>query len=106
MVFCPRQDLEYIINHVVLPPRLPQEAESTVDTASAEQSLLDLVLSTVRHFLPRCAPGLRAPWLVVEEMLLRWIATKPHGDMLEQLLEQAIARLKPGGEFNASRFYV
>ncbi|KAL8755210.1 MAG: hypothetical protein Q9184_004869 [Pyrenodesmia sp. 2 TL-2023] len=99
MASCSPQELEYIINHVVLPPRLPQQAESIDLTASAERSLLGWVLSWAEEFERRCAPASRAPWTVVQQLLRNWIATEPHLDLSEQRLERSFSTMKPGGEF-------
>ncbi|KAL8900129.1 MAG: hypothetical protein Q9207_005838 [Kuettlingeria erythrocarpa] len=93
---CPRAELEYIINHVVLPPRLPQQAESAELTATAERFLLDLVLSIAGQFEKRCAPAYQTPWTVVQQMLKNWIATKPHRDLSEQRLERSLSMMEPG----------
>ncbi|KAL8720734.1 MAG: hypothetical protein Q9225_002434 [Loekoesia sp. 1 TL-2023] len=96
MAQCPKKELEFIINHVVLPPDLPQEAENSQLVASAEQFLLKLVLTTVRQFQRRCAVENRPPWLVVEKMLSCWIATKPYKDLSGKLLKKATLDMRPG----------
>lgn len=96
----PKAELDYIIDHVVLPPQLPQGAESAQLTASAEKILLDWTLTTVRHFRRRCSPELMKAWVFVQDMLSRWSATNPHIDLSQPLLEQAISTMKPGGEID------
>lgn len=44
------QSLDFIINHVALPPKLPQESEDRQLTHLAEQDLLRLVSSQVEAF--------------------------------------------------------
>ncbi|KAI4116993.1 MAG: hypothetical protein LQ345_002681 [Seirophora villosa] len=95
---CPLQELLYIVNHVVLPPRLPQQEEVPDLTANAERILLDLVLSNAQRFGERCTPERKAPWTAVKSMLARWIATRPHSQFSEPLLEAVISEMKPGGE--------
>ena len=43
-----KPDLEFIINHVILPPKLPQRADE--DSYDLEQSLLALVENAVNEF--------------------------------------------------------
>ncbi|KAL8647212.1 MAG: hypothetical protein Q9210_005690 [Variospora velana] len=92
----PRQELLYIVHHVILPPRLPQQAESPEIAANAERILLDLILSNAQAFGERCAPKHKASWTVVQRMLARWLATKPHSTFSGLLLEAAISKMKPG----------
>ncbi|KAL8968995.1 MAG: hypothetical protein Q9197_004578 [Variospora fuerteventurae] len=92
----PRQELLYIVHHVILPPRLPQQAESPEIAANAERILLDLVLSNAQAFGERCAPEHKAPWTVVQRMLARWLTTKPHSTLSGLLLEAAISEMEPG----------
>ncbi|KAL8989104.1 MAG: hypothetical protein Q9177_001935 [Variospora cf. flavescens] len=95
----PRQELLYILHHVILPPRLPQQAESPEIAANAERILLDLILSNVQAFEGRCAPEHKAPWTDVQRMLARWLTTKPHSTLSGLLLEAAISEMMPGGKF-------
>ncbi|KAL9011241.1 MAG: hypothetical protein Q9173_003899 [Seirophora scorigena] len=99
---CPLQELLYIVNHVVLPPRLPQQEEMPDVIANAERILLALVLSNAQRFGERCTPECKASWTTVQSMLARWIATKPHSQFSEPLLEVVISEMKPGGEFGDS----
>ncbi|KAL8827109.1 MAG: hypothetical protein Q9170_007144 [Blastenia crenularia] len=95
MAQCPKEELEYIINHVVLPPKLPQEAESPQLVTSAERQLLNIVFRTATEFQLQCAKEMRPSWLRIEKMLAQWIATKPNEDLSEQLLDKAIQDMQP-----------
>ncbi|KAL8856035.1 MAG: hypothetical protein Q9178_007344 [Gyalolechia marmorata] len=91
-----KQDIEYIINHVVLPPKLPQEAEDSKTVATAEQALLSLVLSTAHRFCQQCTSEFKSIWQVVTGMLSRWISLQPHGPPLKMALVSALLEMKTG----------
>ncbi|KAL8922139.1 MAG: hypothetical protein Q9208_005334 [Pyrenodesmia sp. 3 TL-2023] len=96
MAQCTKQDLEYIINHVVFPPKLPQQVEGASLIASAEKALLELVLLVTERFCQQGVAELETPWLTVQDMLSRWIKLTPVGDISEKQLVKAILDLKPG----------
>ena len=64
--------LEYIINHVVLPPKLPTEAEPSNTAEEAEQYLFRLLLTSVQDYRQHVAQDQRASWDTIEKMLHRW----------------------------------
>ena len=93
-----KQDIEYIINHVVLLPKLPQKAEDSKIVAAAEQALLSSVLSTAHRFCQQCPSEFKSIWQVVTGMLSRWINLQPHGPLLKTALVSAILEMKSGGK--------
>lgn len=78
MAPCSEESLDFIVNHVILPPKLPQEADDSNASRAAEQDLLRL-LSTEADFHcrqtlqdPRSTrPALSVVWPVVKRMLSR-----------------------------------
>ena len=98
MAGCSKDELEYIINHVVLPPRLPQQAEPDEFVAKAEEALLSEVLSVLRPFLQQSTAQFKAPWSIVQKMLSCCVTAKLLGDLSEELLTEAMLTMEPGGE--------
>ncbi|KAL9602747.1 MAG: hypothetical protein Q9219_001590 [cf. Caloplaca sp. 3 TL-2023] len=93
---CSVQVLEFLINHVVLPPKLPQEAESEQLTAKAEEFLLKLVSSEVKSFRQQAEPAFHHSWLIIEKMLRSWGSIKPHGPLSATILEKTVLALEDG----------
>lgn len=92
-----KSQLEYIINHVFLPPKLPQSAEPSEFSASAEKALLNLALSQTQQFQQRCAPEFRTTWLAIQKMLSLWSESKDHGSIDKKLITKIFLNMKPGG---------
>ena len=62
--------LTYIINHVVLPPKLPQAQESLEGTRSGEQDLLSMIVEVSSEFTAKHADlAKREIWKTVTQML-------------------------------------
>ncbi|KAL8639122.1 MAG: hypothetical protein Q9228_003804 [Teloschistes exilis] len=88
--------LEYLINHLCLPPKLPQLAESDSTTAAAEKCLLDLVVSSLQAYQQQCPPESRQSWIGIQQMLLLWANTEPCAEMSAKLLAQTMVNMHPG----------
>ena len=65
------KSLKFIVDHVILPPQLPQQAESLDIIKKAEQDLLRLVLDRVRAYNGKTSPGFSEQWRTIEKMLTR-----------------------------------
>lgn len=98
MIQCMEAELAFILNHVILPPRLPQEAEKDELTSNAEKLLLELVHSEVQSFRQRCAQDSKDAWSTIEKMLAAWIATNPHQALSTDVLKQAFTAMRHGGK--------
>lgn len=98
MVQPSKQDIEYIINHVILLPRLPQKAKDSGIVASAEQALLSLVLSTAYRFCQQYPSEFKSIWQVVTGTLSRWISLRPHGPLFKTALVSALLEMELGGK--------
>lgn len=90
--------LEYLVNHLVLPPKLPQSAEPDSTTAVAEKCLLDLVRSSLQAYRQQCPSESRKSWLEIQGMLLLWANTEPCEEMSAKLLAQTMSNMNPGGK--------
>ena len=72
MAAMPPDSLEFIVHHVVLPPKLPQEAEDFQISRVAERNLIDLLSTQLKiyHFKDeRNSSSIHSVWVSVEEML-------------------------------------
>ena len=68
--------LDYIVNHVLLPPKLPQEGETPELVRNAEQDLLCLLRSSLERYRGDAQPNGFDPeidrlWGIVARMLLK-----------------------------------
>ena len=77
MAGCPAESLDFIINHVILPPKLPQEADDSTISHAAKQHLLRLLSSETDFYRLQIqqntngnASAVNEAWVVVKTMLL------------------------------------
>jgi hypothetical protein len=87
------KDILYILNHVFLPPKLPQEDDTETDSDIA---LCHLVYQASREFVGFLSPPQQQQWSVVKTMLKALLKTTQVLDKDE--LAESISRLKEGGE--------
>ncbi|KAL8669967.1 MAG: hypothetical protein Q9168_005470 [Polycauliona sp. 1 TL-2023] len=99
MARCSKAELEYIINHVVLPPKLPHQPEGEEFVGKAGKALLNELLSALERFLQQCAPEFKASWCIVQKMLIRYHTAKLWGDVSETGLTQTMLSLETGDAF-------
>lgn len=99
-----KESLKFIINHVVLPPKLPQEAEDPRVLRDAEQQLFQLLLSQVDSFRAKDSQHTVSPlaetsklWDVIKTMLSRCAALNAAQFLSVNLLSDMLANLKEAG---------
>ena len=104
MALYPPECLDFIINHVVLPPKLPQEADDPQTSRAAEQYLLRLLSSKIDsycHQHQRDTHGTKSAinevWGVIKTMLLRCATVVSAHNLSTELLTRLFAKLVPGG---------
>ena len=88
--------LEYAINHIFVPPRLPNRADGSPQLESA---LLGLVRDCAASFKDHLQPGgdAHSSWELISTMLAASI--KLHeGELTEDSVKAAITSMAPGGE--------
>ena len=96
MVSIPPEDLQYYINHVFLPPKLPQEAEDSEHVRSAEQGLLRLLHDSTKSFQrsqtsAECSTG---AWKTIERMVECWTTLDSTPSIARSALCTALAHIK------------
>ena len=90
-----RKILKYVINHIFVPPRLPNRADGT---PTLEAALLSLVSDLARAFTSRLESKStpRVGWEVISKMLST--AAELHEDELtEDSINAALTSMEPGG---------
>ncbi|KAL8894541.1 MAG: hypothetical protein Q9192_004234 [Flavoplaca navasiana] len=96
MAGCSRAELQYMINHVVLPPKLPDRPEPEDFVEATEKTLLDELHSVLRRFVEQCTPEVKPAWVTVQRMLSRCANAKIRNDLSEESLTEAISDMRPG----------
>jgi hypothetical protein len=90
-----RKLLNYVINHIFVPPRLPNKADGT---PKLEAALLGLVRDLAREFTsclePESAP--RVGWEIISKMLST-SAELYEDEVTEDSIYAALASMEPGG---------
>lgn len=93
------ESLYYIINHVILPPKLPRKAESQSISRRAEQDLLRLVLEQVKVYDVKSSLVTREQWRIISSMLTQWIALDSTEKLSSKTLAEVLAVMQTKGEF-------
>ena len=70
------QSVEYIVNHVVLPPQLPSSAEPPKLIRLAEQGLFQLIKQAVQELLQHSPVDDKPMWTVLEKTFRYWSVTQ------------------------------
>ncbi len=90
-----RKLLKYVFNHIFVPPRLPNRADST---PRLEAALLGLVRDLARAFTsclePESTP--RVGWEIISKMLST-SAELYQDELTEDSINSALASMEPGG---------
>ncbi|KAL8801978.1 MAG: hypothetical protein Q9182_004107 [Xanthomendoza sp. 2 TL-2023] len=95
MASCSKEHLEYMIDHVILPPKLPDTAEDSEFVVAAEEALMDMVLLVVEQFQQQCSPDYKEPWLIIQRMVSRWVETEPSHGLSKELLTTTFLSMEP-----------
>ena len=89
--------LEYIINHVVLPPQLPSSAEAFQVVNNGENDILRLALQSVQELSRYCPDVLKPVLALLEKTLLQWATINASGHLSTNLLMKWLANLEIDG---------
>ena len=108
----PSDSLHYVVNHVILPPRLPQTAEVLDDARLAERALLDFAFVKARSYLlcvERVQDGdndssidVMIVWKTIAKMLSSWLTLTSSRSLSESILAEAFTKLQPQGKHHAT----
>ena len=80
------QSVQYIVNHVVLPPQLPSSAESPQQIQLAEQDLFHLVKQAIQDLLRHSPVDEKPFWTVLEKTFRYWSTTHKQDGFPAELL--------------------
>ena len=69
------ESVQYLVNHIVLPPQLPSSAESPQLVRLAEQDLFRLVQQAVRELLQHSPVNEKPTWILIEKTFRYWTTT-------------------------------
>ena len=89
------KDLNYIINHVFLPPKLPQKDDSNTAKGS---SLLEEVLTALKSFQAHIPEQERSEWIPCIKMVRKMLQIRDHfGGLVAKEVETTLMEMADGG---------
>lgn len=91
------RDLSAVINHVVLPPQLPQQEDG--DQYSVEDDLVHLTDDVAQRMLPSLPLEHHPSWQSVLKMLYKLKSVKHGTGLRSDVLEAHLTSMKPSGTF-------
>ena len=104
MAGCPPESLDFIINHVTLPPKLPQKADDSNMSHAAKQHLLRLLSSEADFYRLKTqqtvsdnASAISEAWGVIKTMLLRCATVVSAQYLSTELLTRLFSELTVEG---------
>lgn len=90
------QTFEYIFNHVIYPPRLPQSCDEGV-ACRLGRNLLLFVRTVMNSYIAQSSPHSHDIWKVAVNMVDSWLQVDPGDALCVDSLTQAITHLKSQG---------
>lgn len=87
-------DWDYIVNHIFLPPQLPQEDDFDI---VKEHALCKLVEDCAEEYAGRLPPGQRPRWNRMTKMLKNLRISQVSISLTKECVNQAISEMKHGG---------
>ncbi len=100
------ESVHYIINHIVLPPKLPHEAENPAISRKAEQDLLHLVLGQVKAYAVKSSTDMEEHWRVIDRTLTQWITLNGTEKLSLEALVEIFASIKFTGNSELRHLYI
>ena len=100
MLSIPAEDLQYYIDHIFLPPKLPQQAEDGEHARSAEQRLLRLLYDSTISFQSSqtSVESTTGAWEIIDRMIECWITLDSTPILAKPALLTALAGIKHIGK--------
>lgn len=87
--------LNYLINHVVLPPKLPQRDDSDVEK---EREMVKHCLSALKSFLKLLPEEERLPWISSIKMVSKVLEMREsNGNFSATAFDTSLENLRDGG---------
>ena len=99
------ESLRYIVDHVFLPPKLPQEAETVQVEQQAGSDLLALILREAQVFNNLLISAeAREAWDTIIKTFQSWTNVAASGCIPELLVARQLADMAPTGKCNPETF--
>jgi hypothetical protein len=92
-----RQQLQYIIDHVFLPPKLPEKHDD--DSAELQCALAEFVNDSAERCAQFLPPQERVRWVPILQMLKNITITSKSAALSEFSLENCIKDMQDGGMY-------
>ena len=86
---------DFIVNHVFLPPKLPNQDDENV--FQKEMGLLRLVQDVADQFVSQVPDEFSAKWQSIVSMLRVWENITEFGRIDKERLSMSLKNLEPGG---------
>lgn len=90
-----QNQFDFIINHVFLPPKLPNGEEQ--DLSGLELELLRLVRSSAEQFVQQVSANSTVRWQPIVSMLQTWMKIIEYSDLDEEMFSMVLKSLEPNG---------
>lgn len=90
--------LDYIVNHVFLPPKLPQQNDATPEV---EAALTKLIHDTLRSFIGLLPEDIQEEWASLPSMLSILLDDGKLGNPIRKLNQRLGEMVEGGSCFNA-----
>ena len=91
-------DINFVVNHLILPPKLPQEDEDLQVKINGELRILDLTTEAAKAFVNECGGDVQTGWISVLSALGNWNRVSSINSFHRETLEDLLINLKPQGQ--------
>lgn len=89
------EELDYIINHVFLPPKLPHQDDSSVENTNA---LIEMVLAATELLQDHLPEQEHSEWIPCIKMMRNMLELKDEcGKLIAEKVETALKEMSHGG---------
>ena len=94
------RELDFIVNHVFLPPKLPQKDDSD---ATKSTSLIEELLTALRLFQAHVPKQERSEWIPCIKMVSSMLELRnPFGGLVTEKAESALRTMMDGGKIEST----
>ncbi|KAK7542178.1 uncharacterized protein J3D65DRAFT_583432 [Phyllosticta citribraziliensis] len=95
-----KDSIDFLVNHVILPPKLPQQRESEDEETRGEQKLLQFVETTITNFSRNFQDqAKKKAWHAARSAVQNWSKSLQDGVLREESLAERISGLKESEPF-------
>jgi hypothetical protein len=89
-----QQQLQYIVNHIFLPPELPQKDDKNLEN---DRAMCDVLYTSACSYYASLPSDGQIRWDPIVKMLQNLCNFHKPDVLYKDLLESAIERMQPGG---------